>query len=74
MDFILSCLQLLLDGWPIVTQKSIFQSQKRSGLSIQLKTHIAILMFPILLGSNLYGKDHMYPIHSKGMKKEKVVP
>jgi hypothetical protein len=50
-----------LDGWPIVTPKSIFQSQKKS-------------MFPILLGTNLYGKDHMYPIHSKGMKKEKVVP
>ena len=40
MDFILSCLQLLLDGWPILTQKNIFQSQKRPGLYRQLKTHI----------------------------------
>ena len=65
---------LLLDVWPIMTQKSIFQGQKWPGLSRQLKTHIAISMFPILLSTNLYDKDHMYPIHSKGMKKEKVIP
>ena len=50
-----------LDGWPIVTPKSIFQSQKKFNVSYTT-WYKSLWQGPYV------------PIHSKGMKKEKVVP